>query len=227
LCGCSQGKDTFRTYEEGNVSANYPPAEVAAGLSDIRYNVFGEVDPSSLSKLVEPEFREQLTCGQRPTIHLEAGIDGEFRPIQIMSGPILIPIDAGDVTGNYDALLGTLMEMTDGVSMLIYSNDRLIAEAPFVRKTELVGDLGAQSGVASFGDQRKQLVEGNIPWCLSGRINSDATNVIAQFVEYGQIKVRFKSHFDNGENTLFEMNVDMTAFPRVAEVVAQDVRASQ
>ncbi len=144
-----------------------------------------------------------------------------------MSGPILIPIDAGDVTGNYDALLGTLMEMTDGVSMLIYSNDRLIAEAPFVRKTELVGDLGAQSGVASFGDQRKQLVEGNIPWCLSGRINSDATNVIAQFVEYGQIKVRFKSHFDNGENTLFEMNVDMTAFPRVAEVVAQDVRASQ
>ena len=225
--GCSQVEDTAQKYEEGNVSAHYSPSEVAAGLTFIRYTVQGEVDPSSPAKLVGTELRDKLTCGQRPSIHLESGIDGEFQPIQILSGPILIPIDSSDVTRDYDALLRTLLEGTDGVSMLIYSNDILIVEAPFVSQTEMVGELGAQSGVASFGDQRKQIVEGNIPWCLSGRINSDATNTINRLIEYGNVKVRFKSDFEHGENTLFEMNFDMTGFPRVAETVAREVRSSQ
>ncbi len=227
LCSCSQPNDDIQTFEDGGISAQFSPSDVASGIAFVSYAVHGEIDQNSPAKLVGEEFIGELDCGQKPTIHLEAGIDGEFQPIQILSGPIIIQNDVGDVAGNYDTIIGALTEKTDGVSMLVYSNDRLIVEAPFVGPTELIGDSGAQSRAAFFGDGSQRLVEGNIPWCLHGRIESGATNIVEQLVQYGQIKVLFKSNVEHGGNTLVEMKFDMTAFPRVAEFVAQEVRASQ
>ncbi|UNE47146.1 hypothetical protein [Aquisalinus flavus] len=219
LFGCSQEVSSFKKYELDNVSAEYDPATARAGITAISISLSGRLDPSSSATLVDVG-----RCGNGPAIHTETDVDGEFMPIQIMSGSVLLPIDVSDAADDYATVFALLSEQTSGVRMIVSGISGPIVEAPFVPETDLIMDSGTRSGPAYFDDGSSHLQQGNIPWCLSGRIEYDTTTIMNEFIRNESVSVRF---VDRNEDILLAIDFSTAELPSVLAAVFHDIRDSQ